>query len=149
VTSASLPLAHLGAYEFDHLPPGTYTITVSARGARPTSQIVSLVAGTRQALDLTLAAPAQIHGTILDAAGKPVPHAEVRLYLASQYPNTSVRTVEADAAGAYAFDDLDAPQTYVVEYDYPAGSTPRASKTVTLTESQNLQVDLRPDVSTP
>jgi 5-hydroxyisourate hydrolase-like protein (transthyretin family) len=145
VTSASLPTSNTGAYEFDHLPPGTYTVTVSARGARPTSQIVPLVAGQRQPLDLTLAAPASIHGTVYDVNGKPVPHAEVRLYLTTQYPNTSVATVEADAGGGYSFDNLDAPQNYVVEYDYPAGSAPRASSTVTLQESTSLQVDLRPD----
>jgi hypothetical protein len=149
VTSASLPLANLGDYEIDHLPPGTYTVTVSARGARPTSRIVSLVAGVRQNLPLTLAAPAQIHGTAFDADGKPVPHAEVRLYLASQYPNTSLLTTEADANGAYSFTDLDAPQIYIVEYDYPAGSAPKASKTLTLQASENADVDLHPDPSGP
>jgi hypothetical protein len=144
VTSASVPAAKAGDFEIDHLLPGTYTLTTAARGARPTSRIVTLAAGQPQSLVLTLAAPAGIHGVVRDATGAVLPHAEVRLYLATDYPGTSLQTVEAGDDGSFSFADLDAPQNYVVEEDYPAGTSPRASKTVTLNESEDLEVDLQP-----
>lgn len=158
VTSASVPAAQLGDFEIDHLLPGTYTITASAKGSSPTSLIETLAAGQHLTLDrndsnpgqeLLLAAPAMIHGVVYDSLGKPLPHAEVRLYLATQYPTTSLQTVEAGDDGSFSFTDLDAPENYVVEYDYPAGSSPKASKTVTLNQSQDLDVDLHPDPSGP
>ncbi len=66
----------------------------------------------------------------------------MRLYRASQYPTVVERTTKTDSSGSYAFIDVDAPDSYVIEFSYPAGSAPQASQTVTIEESQRRTVDL-------
>jgi hypothetical protein len=143
VTTASTPSTSVGKYEIERLPPGTYTISVNRKGARPTSTIVTLGAGDVRTYDPVLAQPASISGVVYGADGKtPLAGAQVVLYLASQYPTTILRTTTTDASGHYAFIDVDAPESYIVEFSYPAGGSPRASATVSVSESQDLTVNL-------
>jgi len=142
VTTASVPTSRLGQYEIDRLPPGTYTVSVNRRGARPTSTIITLTAGEVHVYDPVLAEPASISGTVTDIDGDPLTGAVVNLYRASQYPSVVDRTTTTDANGRYTFIDVDAPENYIVEFQFPAGSTPHASCTVTANESQALTVNL-------
>lgn len=144
VMTASVPSSRIGQYEIDRLPPGTYTVSVNRTGARPTSTIVTLAAGDVHEYDPVLAQPASINGTIYGADGvTPLAGAQVTLYLASQYPTTILRTTTTDSSGHYSFIDVDAPESYVVEFSYPAGGAPQASATVSVDQSQDLTVNLR------
>jgi 5-hydroxyisourate hydrolase-like protein (transthyretin family) len=140
VTSAAKPWR--GAYELTGLPPGTYTVTASRPGTRPTSQIVTLTAGVALRLDLVLIAPASIEGTARQGE-RTLAAVEVRLYRSSDYPNLLYASTRTDADGRYRFSAVEAPENYVVELVFPAG-TPAASETIPLQASENLTgVDLR------
>lgn len=121
---AGLP-AHAGAYHFDNVPPGTYTVTVSRHGTRPTSQIVQLVAGDVVDKNLTVALPISICGTVENASNgnAPVPAVQVVLFRASSYPTNPTATTQTDATagsvGRFCFSDVDAPENYIVQVDYP------------------------------
>ena len=141
VTTATVP--EVGVYEIGGLPPGTYAASFERRGAQATSVILQLAAGQRKQLDPVLAEPASMTGVVRSANG-PLVGAEVRLYLASAYPQTRLASVVTDGAGRYRFPDLAAPEHYVVEYAYPAGGSALASRTVTLSASQQAVVDLGP-----
>jgi 5-hydroxyisourate hydrolase-like protein (transthyretin family) len=122
--------AHAGAYHFDNVPPGTYTVTVSRHGTRPTSQIVQLVAGAVVDKNLTVALPITICGTVENAShsNAVVPNVQIVLFRASSYPTNPVATTQTDASGRFCFSDVDAPENYVLQVDYP---TPGAAYSTT------------------
>ncbi|MDQ1685445.1 MAG: hypothetical protein QOC82_2182 [Frankiaceae bacterium] len=142
MTSSSVPVspgpgldAHAGAYHFENIPPGTYTVTVSRHGTRPTSQIVQLVAGQVLYKNLTVALPISICGTVVNAShsNAPVPDVQVVLYRSSSYPTNPVATMQTESAnsttpGHFCFNDVDAPENYIVQVDYP---TPGAAYSTT------------------
>ncbi|MCW2540393.1 MAG: carboxypeptidase regulatory-like protein [Frankiales bacterium] len=142
VTSASVPTARGGQYEIDGVPPGTYTLSVNRRGTSPTSTIVTLAAGDVHVFNPVLAAAARISGVIRTANGQARPGWEVRLYLATQYPTVVYKTVTTDSSGAFSFDDVDAPQSYVVEARPTDQSAPQGSSTVQIEPSQQLPVNV-------
>ena len=132
VTSASVPKP--GAYAIQGIVPGTYTISATRPGGLPTSRIVTLAAGQNLQYNPLLAAAASIFGhvTLVGTNGvTPVPGTEVKLYLTSQYPTLVAATVTTDANGDFTFANVDAPQSYVVSFDYPAGSAPQETEVVT------------------
>ena len=112
-TSANLPL---GSYRFPRLPPGTYTVTITRSGSVSQTFLVALEAGSERLLDVAIAVRASIAGVVRNASGQPLAGAEVRLYLATGFPGTPQRVLRTGADGRYAFIDLDAPDTFVVEF---------------------------------
>jgi 5-hydroxyisourate hydrolase-like protein (transthyretin family) len=130
---AGLP-AHAGAYHFDNVPPGTYTVTVSRHGTRPTSQIVQLVAGDVVDKNLTVALPINICGTVRNfTSNAPVAAVQLVLFRSASYPNNPTATTQTDAStsttpGRFCFTDVDAPENYIVQVDYP---TPGAAYSTT------------------
>ncbi|MDQ1705619.1 MAG: hypothetical protein QOF18_1985 [Frankiaceae bacterium] len=162
VTSATVPTtfgaadtlpARAGLFDFDRLPPGTYTVTVSRNHARPTSSIVTLAAGDISAVDntLTLAAPVNICGVVRNAslAGSPgAKNVLVRLFRASNYPKVAAaETTTADGAGGstigrFCFNDVDAPENYILEVDYPTAGTPYLTKKVVVNSISPAEFDL-------
>jgi hypothetical protein len=124
-----------GAYHFDNVPPGTYTVTVSRHGTRPTSQIVQLVAGDVLDKNLIVALPITICGSVHKdtASGALVPSVQVVLYRSASYPSTPAATTQTGDAnssnpGQFCFSDVDAPENYIVQVDYP---TPGAAYSTT------------------
>jgi hypothetical protein len=124
-----------GAYHFDNVPPGTYTVTVSRHGTRPTSQILQLVAGDVVDKNLVVALPITICGTVENASNgnAPVPNVQVVLFRSASYPTNPTATTQTDAAssatsGHFCFSDVDAPENYIVQVDYP---TPGAAYSTT------------------
>ena len=167
-SASSNPGPATGSYEIDRLPPGTYTATFNRPGARAASQVVTLVAGQKGTLDVALQAPATIITITQDQAGTnnctsgatcSQPGVIVRVFLAAQYPTTPVESQTTTTAGngndqaSSTFTDLDAPQTYIVDFTYPSGSQPQASSTLTLAPSTTCTITYTagadPSVSTP
>jgi len=139
MTSSSIPVSpgpglpeHAGAYHFDNVPPGTYTVTVSRHGTRPTSQIVQLVAGDVVDKNLTVALPITICGTVENAsnANAPVPAVQVVLFRAASYPTKPTATAQTDGNGRFCFSDVDAPENYIVEVDYPTAGAAYSTTSV-------------------
>ena len=148
-TSASVPASALGSYQFDHLPPGTYTVTVSRKGTRPTTSLVTLSAGEARSIDLVLGALVSICGKVTSTATgtPPLPNLQVTLYRAADYPKQSEATTTTSSTGEYCFSQLDAPENYIVQLDYPAPGQPYATQRITLKtkpETADFSVDVTP-----
>lgn len=146
VTSASTP-QDLGAFVLENVPPGTYTVTFSRKGTRPTSSIVTVVAGQTVELNPQLVSPASISGTVR-AAGQPVAGLELRLFVAEEFgtaaPARAVVTSGAD--GTYQFPDVDAPAHYVIELRSSTGTAALAtSPALTIGQSDALTYDFSLD----
>jgi hypothetical protein len=145
VTSASTTSASPGAYEFDNVQPGTYTVSFTRPGGEPTSSILTLAAGSQKTLSPLLAPAASIFGTVYQAATgstpiTPAAGVEVRLFVATQYPSGTPRTVLTDGGGNFLFNNVDAPQSYVVEFRFPPGSPGQFTVGATLTLSQQDEI---------
>jgi hypothetical protein len=126
-----------GAYRFDNVPPGAYTLTFSRAGSTPQTMFVELAAGEdRQMPDVYLEPQARITGQVT-SNGLPVPLVEIRIYKLSQYPAVPVMTAITDPTGHYDVIGLDAPETYVVEFRYPLGGPVVASQQVFLRPGQS------------
>jgi hypothetical protein len=144
VTSASVPTKfadsdpgnQVGLFAVDRLPPGTYTVTASRNGTRPVSQIIKLTAGeVIPDLVLELAAPVDICGVVEDSANNNVgvAGAQVLLYRAADYPKTPEAQTQTSAgadAGQFCFNDVDTPENYIIEVDYPTAGTPATTRRV-------------------
>ncbi|HEU4675680.1 MAG TPA: carboxypeptidase-like regulatory domain-containing protein [Motilibacteraceae bacterium] len=139
ITTASVPAAAKGTFVLADLPPGTYTVSASRNGTRPTSQQITLSAGDDRTVPLALAPAAILKGKVT-VGGKPAVNALVVLYVASQYPGVSVTQVQTGADGTYQLPEVQAPQNYVIEVQLPAGS-PLATRTVTTAPSATSTID--------
>ncbi|MGY6502402.1 MAG: carboxypeptidase regulatory-like domain-containing protein [Acidimicrobiales bacterium] len=139
-TSANSPA---GAYELRNLPPGTYTVTFQRPGSLPRAVLVALGAGETRTVDATLSPQASIRGTVT-VNGSPTGGLQVRIFRIETYPTQILATVNTQVDGSYAFEALDAPQTYIIEY-LNAGGSVVASRTVTLSAGEQavgVDVDL-------
>jgi 5-hydroxyisourate hydrolase-like protein (transthyretin family) len=129
-----------GAFAIEGIAPGTYNLSFTRQGGAPTSLIIHLSAGEHLLENERLSAAASIMGYVVDAStGEAVPGAEVSLYESSQYPAVVVAETTTDAKGAFVFDNVVAPQSYVVAVSYPKGSSPQ----------ETVQVTTSPGVATP
>ena len=145
VTTASTPASEVGRYVVDTLPPGTYTVTFSRAGTRPTSTIVVLAASQNRDLSPVLVAPAAISGTVTQGSAQVQAGRAVLLYLAAQYGTAAgpVATTTTDSEGFYTFQDVSAPEHYIVEVrTTPSGTVLVTSTPQTVSASQQLTVNL-------
>jgi type II secretory pathway pseudopilin PulG len=136
IKAATGPTGDVGRWFLGRVKPGTYTLTATARGSRPTSRVVHYQQGAPSKLteNLLLDAPASITVTVKSATDAPVKGARVRVFLAAAYPDQELASGETDAHGTVTFRGLDAPQRYVVDYSLP-GAAPQQSSTFELTLS--------------
>ena len=150
VTTASTPTSQVGRYVVESLPPGTYTVTFSRSGTRPTSTIVILAAAQDKVLSPVLVAPARIFGTVTSGSSEPSVGRTVALYLASQYGTAAppVMTTTTDAVGYYQLNDIAAPDFFIIEVrSSPNGAVLVTSSPIQLAASEQREVDL--DVTPP
>lgn len=133
VTSASG--APIGQYALDGVQPGTYTVAFSQPGGVPTSTIVTLTAGQQDAFCPILAPAASISGYVYSIAStetdetatpSPLAGVEVQLFATAAYPTTVSQTTSTTTAGQFVFNNVAAPQSYILQFSYPAGSAPQA-----------------------
>jgi hypothetical protein len=142
VTSASTPSPDTGQFRIDGVQPGSYTMTVSRPGTSSTVVTVTVTAGREVKIDPVLVQPAAITGTITVQDGSSPQGLQVVLYLSAKYPLESAQTTTAGKDGTYEFENVDAPQTYVIEVrSATAGAL--ASGTLTLEPSTTGTLDLR------
>ncbi|MEY2420305.1 MAG: hypothetical protein QOI95_372 [Acidimicrobiaceae bacterium] len=130
--TASLP--EPGNYVIGGVKPGTYTLTFNRRGATPVSVIVSIGAGQPFPLNAEVGIPAAIIGSVdfIDNlnVNQPLPNAEVRLFVLSQYPNTVLSKTTTGPDGSFSFTDLVAPESYILEFAYPPGAPAQTTRTL-------------------
>jgi hypothetical protein len=147
VTSATVPNGERGRYRIAGIPPGTYTVSVSRGGVSPTSTIIELAAGQDRTYSPILSAPASITG-VVRVAGTNTPVGAgwaVQLFRASDYPQRPTATTITGPGGRYTFDDIDAPETYVVQARPTLGSAAAGSTTVQIQASEQLTVNIQVD----
>jgi 5-hydroxyisourate hydrolase-like protein (transthyretin family) len=147
VASASIPTSNKGRYEIDNIAPGTYTLSASAKGTSPSTEIITVAAGQALSHDIQLIQPASIHG-VVTMNGLPAADLEVDLYLSSGYPTTVTATTTTDAHGAYAFSSVDAPQAYILSVRSPTLGA-LATGTIALQPSQSGTLDFPLKSGTP
>lgn len=134
----------LGAYVFDRLPAGVYTLTYRRAGSTVQTLLVDLPAGTDRTLDdVRLEQQAAITGVVReDGVGQS--DVGVLVYRADDYPDGVTASTITGTGGTFSIDGLDAPESYIVEFRVPAGGSAVASRTVELRpgETVELEVDL-------
>ncbi len=133
-----------GAYRFDDLPPGAYTITYARAGSRPQTLLVDLQAGQELELEtIELEAQAGISGQVV-RDGVPEAGVGVVVYTLDGYPNEVAAQTVTAPGGTFDIVGLDAPQSYIVEFQVPAGGPVVTSQTLFLRagETVDLEVEL-------
>ncbi|MGH9126455.1 MAG: carboxypeptidase regulatory-like domain-containing protein [Acidimicrobiales bacterium] len=128
----------IGAYAFDNVAPGTYTVSFSRQGGQPTTFIETLTAGSHVTLSPTLPPAASICGIVYQTSNgvapglgtpptpppPPMPAAqvEVQLFPANAFPGGPSQQVLTGNDGSFEFDNVTAPQSYIVQFEFPQGS---------------------------
>jgi len=132
----------LGAYGFDDVPPGAYTLTFRRTGSTPQTLLLELRAGqTVTAPQVRLEQQAGIRG-VVQRNGVGEAGVGVAIYPLSSYPGQAVRTTVSGAGGVFLLEALDAPETYVVEFQIPAGGPPVKSVTQFLKPGELLDLQV-------
>jgi hypothetical protein len=63
----------------------------------------------------------------------------VRLFTAEGYPGAVIRTlIVTDASGKFVFKELDAPETYILEFARDGFSAGQTTRQVTVDESESV-----------
>jgi hypothetical protein len=139
VTSASVPAAKCGAYRIEQLPPGTYTITVTAGGSTsPSSVVISLNAGDSLQKNVTLARPASMSGTVRLGSDEPKAGWTVFLYEAAQFPGLVSQSTRTSSTGGFAFTAISAGKYILATGPTSDPANATNTKQVTVQPSQQL-----------
>ncbi|WP_431958879.1 MFS transporter [Actinacidiphila sp. bgisy160] len=110
-----------GAFGFEDLPSGDFTLAVNATGYRPAALQVEVAGNGPTHIEVPLRAGARLHGTVLGGTGRtPLPEARVTLIDAA---GNVVATATTGTDGAYAFGDLDAGEYSLVASGFPPVAT--------------------------
>ncbi|MEZ5234024.1 MAG: carboxypeptidase regulatory-like domain-containing protein [Acidimicrobiales bacterium] len=125
VYKSTTALTPAGLFELGGLPPGTYTVTFSRFEYETASSLITVGAGDRQRVDISLERRAQaaipenarLSGTVFSAAnGQPLEGARVTVRTQAPFPTATV-----GPNGTYAFEDLPLG-TFKVDFEGPAGA---------------------------
>ncbi|MEY9850181.1 EmrB/QacA subfamily drug resistance transporter [Streptacidiphilus sp. BW17] len=109
--------AETGAFTFEGLMSGTFTVAVNATGFRPAALPVEVGTAGPSRIEIELAAGAQMQGTIRAAADhRPLIDARVTLV---DVAGNVVGTATTGEDGSYAFTDLDAGDYTLIASGYP------------------------------
>lgn len=130
-----------GAYGFASLTPGAYTMTFQRAGSSPQTLLIDLAAGQHLVLDdIALEQQAVVQGKVT-RGGVGEAGVGVVVYRASQYPDNVVAATTTGAGGVYEIVGLDAPETYILEFQVPAGGPVAGSRSVFLRPGETVTVD--------
>lgn len=105
-----------GAYLFDELVAGAFTLVVSAEGFQPVATGVTVPGTGQQRQDVALAGGSRLRGVATVGDGRAVPDA--RITLLDRAGNVVAMTT-TDESGEYAFSDLPEGDYTVIASGYP------------------------------
>ena len=130
----------LGTYGFDEVPPGAYTLTFRRIGSTPQTLLIDLAAGQRLELDpIVLEQQARIIG-VVRRAGVGEAGLGVVAYRAEDFPLNPQASTVTGAGGSFEIIGLDAPETYLLEFQVPAGGPVAGSRSVFLLPGATAEV---------
>ncbi|MFF7210753.1 MFS transporter [Streptomyces sp. NPDC008238] len=110
-----------GAFDFEDLPAGDFTLAVNAAGYRPAALPVEVAGNGPTHVEVPLRPGARLQGSVLGGSARtPLPEARVTLIDAA---GNVVATATTGTDGAYAFGDLDAGEYSLVASGYPPVAT--------------------------
>nr|WP_246241270.1 carboxypeptidase-like regulatory domain-containing protein [Streptomyces tubercidicus] len=129
-----------GRWDAPHLPPGQYTLVLSAAGHQPQARTVELSGGAPERQDARLKPTATVRGTVRGPNGRPLADAAVSLVEDGTVAGHTVTGPD----GGFAFSGLSGGPHYTLTasgyppHAAPLSLTPGASKTL------DLELDLAP-----
>lgn len=154
VVSASVPRGSCGLYRVEQVPPGTYTLTVTAgTGTSPSSAVIALKAGDAIRHDVLLARPASMTGAVQQKVGGVEQRRcgwTVFLYRVAEYPGLVTKTTKTSGgcasgdvldpagAGTFTFNDIAAGKYIVATGPTSDPGTAATTRQVTVQPSQQL-----------
>ncbi len=146
--SASAQTDSTGAYRFESLVPGTYTLSVSPdashRGFLPKSVSgLAVSAGTPLVRDLVLERGAVVTGVVIDARGAPLAEAVVRLTSLAPNATDFDGETETDAAGRYLISPVPPGEYEITAQAPPYHNLAVYKARLTLTSGQELTQNLQ------
>lgn len=133
-----------GTFGFESLPPGAYTLTFRRVGSTPQTLLVDLAAGEdRRLAPVELEQQARITG-VVRRQGVGEAGIGVVAYRFDDFPTEVALSTISGAGGSFELVGLDAPETYLIEFQVPAGGPVVGSRTVFILpgETVDLQVNL-------
>ncbi|MEJ8652157.1 MFS transporter [Streptomyces sp. MS1.AVA.3] len=109
-----------GRWETAPLPPGPYTLVLSAPGHQPQARAIELSDGEPERQDTCLQPTATVRGTVRGPNGRPLADAAVTL---AEDGTVTAHTVTGPD-GAFAFFDLSGPHYTLTAAGYPPHAVP-------------------------
>ncbi|MCF3142158.1 MFS transporter [Streptomyces platensis] len=129
-----------GAWDISSLPPGHYTIVLSAAGHQPQARAVDLSGGAPERQDARLKPTATVRGTVRGPHGRPVADAAVTLVEDGTVAGHTVTGPD----GAFAFSGLSGADYTLTAAGYPPHAAP-----ISLTAGAHETLDLDLDLAQP
>lgn len=119
---ASAKTGENGAFTFEELPAGTFTLAVNATAFRPSALPVEVAGQGMTRIEVALSAGARLQGTVRAGEGRrPLRDARVTLI---DGRGEVVATATTGDDGTYAFTDLEADDYTLIAGGYPPAATP-------------------------
>nr|WSX24708.1 MFS transporter [Streptomyces tubercidicus] len=128
-----------GRWDAPQLPPGQYTLVLSAAGHQPQARTVELSGGAPERQDARLKPTATVHGTVRGPNGRPLADAAVSLVEDGTVAGHTVTGPD----GGFAFSGLSGGPHYTLT---AAGYPPHAAP-ISLTPGANKTLDLELDLA--
>ncbi|MCF3177231.1 MFS transporter [Streptomyces sioyaensis] len=122
-----------GSWEVAQLPPGTYTLVLSALGHRPQARAGELSGGEAERLDARLQPAATVRGTVRGPGGRPLADAAVTLVEDGAVAGHTVTGPD----GVFAFTELSGSHYTLTAAGYPPHAAP-----ISLTGGADALLDL-------
>ncbi|MBM4796729.1 MFS transporter [Streptomyces sioyaensis] len=122
-----------GDWEAGQLPPGTYTLVLSAPGHRPQARPWELSGGESERLDARLQPAATVRGTVRGPGGRPLADAAVTLVEDGTVAGHTVTGPD----GVFAFSELSGSHYTLTAAGYPPHAAP-----ISLTGGAHALLDL-------
>lgn len=128
-----------GRWDAPQLPPGQYTLVLSAAGHQPQARTVELSGGAPERQDARLKPTATVRGTVRGPNGRPLADAAVSLVEDGTVAGHTVTGPD----GGFAFSGLSGGPHYTLT---AAGYPPHAAP-ISLTPGANKTLDLELDLA--
>jgi protocatechuate 3,4-dioxygenase beta subunit len=124
--SGSITTTSTGGYTLSGITPGTYTVSASDAGfTSPSSQPVTVTAGTTATANFTLIATSGISGAVSDSQTTPQPIGGATVQYTGTGSSTGSGTTTTNTGGGYAFNGVP-PGTYTVTASHTGYTSPAA-----------------------